>query len=159
MIIGIAGGIGSGKSTVAEVFKIDKFGIINADMIAAEVRLDPDIKNQLVKIVGGSLLEDGEIAKEVLLEAVLTDKFRPKINEIMHPEIKKRIQERMKIIKHEGYPDIVIDAPIFKQLDLLSLVDKLIFVKSNLGNRIMRIKKRKHYVETTISKLILIQSG
>ena len=70
MIIGIAGGIGSGKSTVAEVFKIDKFGIINADMIAAEVRLDPDIKNQLVKIVGGSLLEDGEIAKEVLLEAV-----------------------------------------------------------------------------------------
>ncbi len=159
MIIGVAGGIGSGKTSVAEIFKVDKFGIIHADLIAAEVRHDPEVKKKFVGILGEGILSEGDISKEKLLDAILTDIFRPKVNAIMLPEIKLHIEERIKLLVQEGFHDIVIDAPIFDQLGLKPLVDILIYVKSNLGNRIMRIKKRKHYVESTISKLILIQGG
>ncbi len=159
MIIGVAGGIGSGKTSVADIFKVDKFGIIHADLIAAEIRQDPEIKDKFVGILGEGILDEGEISKEKLLDAILTDILRPKVNAIMHPEIKLRIKERIKLLVQEGFHDIVIDAPIFNQLGLKPLIDILIFVKSNLGNRIMRIKKRKHYVENTISKLIFIQGG
>ncbi len=159
MIIGVAGGLGSGKTSVADIFKVDKFGIIHADLIAAEIRQDPEIKDKFVGILGEGILDEGEISKEKLLDAILTDILRPKVNAIMHPEIKLRIKERIKLLVQEGFHDIVIDAPIFNQLGLKPLIDILIFVKSNLGNRIMRIKKRKHYVENTISKLIFIQGG
>ncbi len=159
MIIGVAGGIGSGKTSVAEIFKVDKFGIIHADLIAAEIRQDPEVKNKFVEALGDDILSDGDISKEKLLEAILTDTLRPKVNAIMHPEIKLHIEQRIKLLVHEGFHDIVIDAPIFSQLGLKPLVDILIYVKSNLGNRIMRIKKRKHYIESTISKLIFIQGG
>ncbi|MDD3627658.1 MAG: dephospho-CoA kinase, partial [bacterium] len=147
------------KTTVAELFKVDKFGVINTDLIAAELRIDPEFKKKLVELLGDSVLEDDEISKEKLLEAILSDELRPKINAIFHPAILARVNEKLKKLNHDGVFDIVIDAPIFKQLGLLPLVEVLIYVKSNLGNRILRIKKRKNYVEETISKLILIQSG
>lgn len=159
MIVGITGGIGSGKSSAASRFKIDNFGIVNADEVAAEIRADTDVKSELTKILGEDILENEEIKKEKLLEAILNDITRPLVNEVLHPRIKEGIESKIKELNNSGHQDIIIDAPIIEELGLLPMLDYLIFIKSNLGNRIMRIKNRKNYIDSTISKLIMIQEG
>ena len=63
-LIGITGGIGSGKSTVSEIFKHLGYKIYNSDLRAKELIKEPDIKNKLVNAFGDKILKNDTLDKE-----------------------------------------------------------------------------------------------
>ncbi|MEB1807755.1 MAG: dephospho-CoA kinase [Bacillaceae bacterium] len=131
MIIGLTGGIASGKSTVSHF--ISKLGIpiIDADVIAREV-VEPgeEAFKQIVSHFGTQVLnEEGTIARKRLGEIIFNDEKERKIlNSIVHPAIRKRMIETKDRYFKEGHSIVVYDLPLLFESDLRHMVDKVLLV-------------------------------
>jgi len=96
MIVGLTGGIGSGKTTVAEVFKkLDSVAVYIADIEARKIMNSSDvIRIQLLQAFGKETYKNNELNREYLANAVFESKEKLTIlNNIVHPEVKKHFQD------------------------------------------------------------------
>ncbi len=146
-IIGLTGGIGSGKSTVAKIFSELGANVIDADEIAREI-VEPGkfIWKRIVSEFGKEMLNDDQTLNRGLLAKVVfedQDK-RAKLNSIMHPRIQEEIISRIDKYRsdNEARTVIVEAALLVERKGLLKLFDKLIVVSVDEKSRISRIKKR-----------------
>jgi dephospho-CoA kinase len=146
LIVGLTGGVASGKTTVSQVLKEQGAYIIDADQMARElVRPHAPAWKQLVKAFGKDILrEDGSIHRKRLADKVFADpRQRKLLNQILHPRIKKEIERRAKEIGQKD-PDavVVIDAPLLVELGDHRKMDKLIVVTSTQTQQIERLQRR-----------------
>lgn len=148
MIVGLTGGIVSGKSTVAKMFRDLGTKIIDADKLGHKVILPhKPAWEKIVKLFGKELLrEDLSIDRKKLGEIVFGDqRLLKKLNEITHPEIIKLIKEEIKLIKKkkDKKEDIlIIDAALIYEAKIDNLMDKIIVVYVEEDEQIKRLKKR-----------------
>lgn len=146
LIVGLTGGVASGKTAVSQVLKEEGAYIIDADQIAREM-VEPHkfAWNELVKAFGKEILqEDDFINRKKLAKKVFGDlKHRKHLNQILHPQIKEEIDRRTKEIGQKD-PEaiVVIDAPLLVELGAHRKVDKLIVVTSTLMQQMERLKER-----------------
>ena len=139
-IIGLMGGIGSGKSTVATV--MEHFGCVvaNADDNAKAVLLDSAVRDQLVAWWGESILNvDGIVDKDAIADIVFQDEEeRKKLEELIHPRV-----QSMQLAQFENAPQgtrgLVIDAPLLIEAGLDVRCDVLVFVESSRKIRLLRV--------------------
>ncbi|MBI2972442.1 MAG: dephospho-CoA kinase [Armatimonadetes bacterium] len=115
-VIGLTGGIATGVSTVAKIFRELGAIVIEADKIAREVVVPgTDVHRKIVEAFGKEILNpDGTIHRQRLGQIVFTDATaRRKLNRITHPSIRRRIQEEVEQIG-EQRPDaiVLIDVPL-----------------------------------------------
>jgi dephospho-CoA kinase len=146
LIIGLTGGVASGKTTVSRVLKEEGAYIIDADQIARElVRPHTPAWKKLVKAFGRDILrEDGSILRKKLADKVFADlRQRRLLNQILHPGIRKEMERRVKDIGQKD-PEavVVIDAPLLVELGDHRKMDKLIVVTSTQTQQIKRLKER-----------------
>jgi len=146
-IIGLTGGIGSGKSTVAKIFSKLGADVIDADEIAREIVEPGKITwRKLVSEFGKEMLNDDEtLNRSLLAKVVFEDKTkRARINSIMHPRIQEEIISRIDKYRSDNEAKVVIieAALLVERKGLLKLLDKLIVVSVDEKSRISRIKKR-----------------
>jgi len=146
LIVGLTGGVASGKTAVSQVLKEEGAYIIDADRIARElVEPHKPAWNELVKAFGKEILQEDEfVNRKKLAEKVFGDlKHRKHLNQILHPKIKEEIDRRTKEI---GQKDpgaiVVIDAPLLVELGAHRKVDKLIVVTSTPMQQMERLKER-----------------
>jgi dephospho-CoA kinase len=146
LIIGLTGGVASGKSLVAAEF--EKLGacVIDADVIAREVLCPGEEPfNMVVDEFGkGILTKDGNVDRAVLAEIVFNDCAKlTTLNQITHPEIIKRILDRIEEIRSED-PDvlIVLDAPLLIEVGLHEKVDRVVVVYVDEETLVERIVER-----------------
>jgi dephospho-CoA kinase len=143
-IIGILGGIGSGKSTVAAEFAKLGCKVIDADKIAHELLDEPDVKARIVNLFGRAILDSaGIIVREKLAEVVFTgaDKLSS-INEILHPIVLQRAEELIKKYNSQNQVKaIILDMPLLVEVGWDKRCDKLIFVNCEKKLRLNRAKK------------------
>jgi dephospho-CoA kinase len=146
LIVGLTGGIASGKTTVAQVLKEEGATIIDADQIARElVQPHRPAWDELVRSFGKKiLLEDGSIDRKKLAERVFADPDqRKRLNQILHPLITEEIERRIREIAQKDPGAIaVIDAPLLIEVGYHRRVDKLIVVISTQTEQIERLKVR-----------------
>jgi len=145
-IIGVTGGIGSGKSTVARILRDLGAKIIDADKIAREVTTkgEPAL-DELVNYFGPEILDkDGELNRRHLADIVFNDKKKlEKLNEITHKYIIERIIDEVNKLKEEGKQDLVVlDVPIPVEHGFLDIVEEVWVVKADKETRIKRIMER-----------------
>jgi len=145
-IIGVTGGIGSGKSTVARILRDLGAKIIDADKIAREVTAkgEPAL-NELVDYFGPEILnKDGDLNRKYLADIVFNDKEKlEKLNEITHKHIIERIINEVNKLKEEGKQDLVVlDVPIPVEHGFLDIVEEVWVVKADKETRIKRIMER-----------------
>ncbi|HNU80250.1 MAG TPA: dephospho-CoA kinase, partial [Bacillota bacterium] len=115
MVIGLTGGIASGKSTVSAKLKELGAAVIDADLLARDVVRKGEIAyNKIVQCFGADiLLPGGDIDRKKLGDIVFSDKEKLELlNSITHPEIINRMKERIQELKAEGAKVIVVDAAI-----------------------------------------------
>ena len=150
MIIGLTGGIVSGKSTVAIMFKDLGAKIIDADQLGHKVILPhkPAWK-KIVRLFGKDLLkEDLKINRKRLGRIVFNNQnLLKKLNEITHPEIIKLIKKEIKSIKDktDKKDDIlIIDAALIYEAKIDNLMDKIIVVYINEEKQIERLMERNN---------------
>jgi dephospho-CoA kinase len=146
LIVGLTGGVASGKTAVSQVLKEEGAYIIDADQIAREL-VEPHRPawSELIKAFGQEILqEDGSIQRKKLADKVFVDpKQRKLLNQILHPRIKEEMDRRTKEIgEKDPQAIVVIDAPLMIELGNHREMDKLIVVTSTQTQQIERLKDR-----------------
>ena len=130
-LIGLTGGIGSGKSTVASRLKTLGARIVDADKIAREI-VEPGepALAELAEAFDGVLNADGALNRaELARQAFATPEATEKLNSITHPRIRERTLERFAQARTEDVPVLVYDMPLliengeYKKMDHVLVVD------------------------------------
>jgi dephospho-CoA kinase len=157
MIIGLTGGIGSGKTTVANVFETMGCIIYNSDAKAREVYCRPNVKEKVIALIGkDAYTSDTKINKEYISKKVFSNtELLHQLNTIIHPAVKEdfilfqsKVPIDTIIIKESA---ILFETGIYKDLD------KTILVTAPIDIKIERVKKRDTSIEEDIKKRILAQ--
>jgi len=146
LIVGLTGGVASGKTAVSQVLREEGAYIIDADQIARElVQPDKPAWNELIRAFGKEILqEDGSIHRRKLADKVFTEPQQRKVlNQILHPRIEEEMDRRIKEIGQKD-PEaiVVIDAPLLVELGMHRKVDRLIVVTSTQMQQMERLKER-----------------
>ncbi|TGV13646.1 dephospho-CoA kinase, partial [Mesorhizobium sp. M00.F.Ca.ET.186.01.1.1] len=114
MILGLTGGIATGKSTVTGMLRERGIPVIDADQIAREV-VEPGkpAYEAIVRHFGKDiLLEDGQIDRKGLGEIVFSDESeRQKLNAIVHPEVRRVMREEAEAAEANGADIVFMDIP------------------------------------------------
>ncbi|AZV50571.1 dephospho-CoA kinase [Bacillus halotolerans] len=150
LVIGLTGGIASGKSTVANML-IDKgITVIDADIIAKQaVEKGMPAYRQIIDEFGEDiLLENGDIDRRKLGALVFTnEQKRLALNSIVHPAVREEMLKRRNesIANQETF--VVLDIPLLFESKLESLVDKIIVVSVTKELQLERLTKRNQLTE------------
>lgn len=156
-IIGLTGGIGSGKTAATQYLRSKGIHVIDTDDISREI-VYPGSKalKQIVKHFGQEIIyEDGSLNREALAQIVFSDNSQLAIlNGIMHPLIINEIKKRLKKIKDKI---VVIDAPLLIETSLNTMCDAVWVIDVPEKIQIERIKKRDNLHETDITMRIQTQ--
>ena len=142
-VIGVGGGIASGKTTVCKFFEIWGAHIIDADLIGKDVvEKNPALLQELVRAFGHEILHDDGILDRRRLGQIVfqNQRAREKLNEIVHPALLSELTEKVKERLREN-PEavVVIDAALLLEWDLKSLLDALILVEASKEKRLERL--------------------
>ncbi|MGO2117468.1 MAG: dephospho-CoA kinase [Fusobacterium sp.] len=154
MIVGLTGGIASGKSTVSNILKELEIKIIDADIIAKKISEKKEIKKEIISKFGEDILNSKkEIERGKLREIVFKDKEKLKIlNSIYHPRIK---DEFKKIKENHNKDDIIIfDVPLLFETDIDKECDEIILVCIDEEIQIERLMKRD-CIDSDLAKMII----
>ncbi len=146
LIVGLTGGVASGKTVVSEVLRDEGAYIIDADQIARElVQPHRPAWSEIVRGFGKDILqEDGSIDRKKLADRVFADPEQRKLlNQILHPLITGEMDRRAREIGQED-PEaiVVIDAPLLIEVGYHRRMDKLMVVASTQTEQIERLKVR-----------------
>ncbi len=143
-VIGILGGIGSGKSTVAAEFAKLGCKVIDADRVAHELLEEPPVREKVVRLFGQAVLDSsGKIDREKLAGAAFADHEKlVSLNRIIHPLVLQRTQLLIEQYKNQNQVKaIVLDMPLLVEVGWHKRCDKLIFVDCEKKLRLERAKK------------------
>lgn len=143
-VIGLTGGIGTGKSSASAYLKSKGYPIVDADLIARKVVApDEPAYNILVSTFGEMiLLEDRTINRKKLGDIVFNDAIElEKLNQIMHPAIRSEITKQIKI--HCSTNKVVIaDIPLLFETGMTSDYDSIWLIYAPEETCVSRIMKR-----------------
>jgi dephospho-CoA kinase len=152
-IIGLTGGIGTGKTMVAEYFKSLGIPVYIADKEARQLMTSDNIINALSNEFGKEILENGILNREKLAQLVFNDsKKLQKLNSIVHPEVKKHFDNWVE--KHKNYSFIVKEAAILFESGSYKYCDTIITVTAPLETRLQRVMKRDKTDRESVLKRI-----
>lgn len=161
-IIGIVGGMGSGKSTVVDLLsQLANTYVISADHIGHSILKKgnsgyiPAIETFGERILG----DDGEINRRVLGTIVFSDPAElQKLNKISHPLIYKQVKEEIRLTREKKtYDYIIVDAALLIEIKLIELVDQVWGVYVPLETQVQRIMLRNNLSEAEALKRISTQ--
>ncbi len=161
MLIGLTGGIASGKSIVAGMFKSLGAYIIDADQISRDVMLpESETYKKVVNTFGKEILKiDRSIDRRKLGDIVFGDQEKiARLNECTHPEIFKEINHEVENIRKE-HPDalIIIDVPLLIETKVQNIFDKIIVVYTEEAAQLRRLNERDGLSKTEANKRITSQ--
>ena len=141
--IGLTGGIGSGKSTVAKVFALLGIPVYYADEAAKRImRDDPVLVSQLKDAFGDSVYQDGELNRAYLSAQVFADKGKlEKLNSLVHPAT---IRDAEQWMKKQTAPYAIKEAALIFESGSQDQLDYVIGVSAPEPIRIWRAMKRDH---------------
>lgn len=147
-VIGLTGGISTGKSTVSEILKEEGFKIIDADVIAREILdIGQDAYEKVIDFFGIEVLNiDKTINRTYLGKKIFRDKkLRDKLNSITHPSIMKKIKQQIDLNSKEEL--IFLDIPLLIEVydELINsgvYIDKIWLVYCDRERQITRLMKR-----------------
>ena len=147
MILGILGGIGSGKSTVTDMFAALGANTLDADAIAHELIEKEETKATLRQWWGDEIITaEGKVDRTKIAQKVFSDAAElVRLNNLIHPEVRKRIEEGIgKFMAKNGEEKklLVLDVPLLASSTLRDLCDEIIFVNSDESLRQSRTQLR-----------------
>ncbi len=140
-IIGLTGGIGSGKSTAAGFFIELGVPVYFADAAAREIMETPEMIAVMRAKFGELVISDGKLNRKALGEIVFNNpKLLKDLNEIVHPAVKKHFD--IWVRTHQAEPFIIKEAAILFESGSYKYCDKIICVVASEEVRIDRVQKR-----------------
>ena len=140
-LIGLTGGIGSGKSTVAKMFENLGIPVYNADIEAKRIMENqPEVVHKLREAFGDGAYINGKLNRKHLADVVFKSKDRLKtINSIVHPAVG---HDFIQWANKQEAPFVIQESALIFENDKADLFDRIINVTASLTDRIERVKER-----------------
>ena len=160
LLVGLTGGIGSGKSTVARMLEKRDAVVFDADVLAREV-VEPGTPGHaaVIERFGANVLAPGgELDREALASIVFADPAaRRDLEAIVHPEVRRRFAEGS-----EAYRDtdriVIFSAPLLVETGMHSAFDVLVVVSASTATQIDRLMRDRGMSEDTVRSRIAAQA-
>ncbi len=156
-VIGIVGGIGSGKSAVANwVAAHSDMAVIDADKLGHDALKSEVVKDALLHRFGRDIFGvDGFINRSVLAKRVFgtnPDQIAAKhdLEQIVHPEIGRRISENVVLATNNGRWAVLLDAAVLLEAGWRKLCNLVVFVDTPDGIRLSRVQKNRSWTEVEL---------
>ena len=152
--IGITGGIGSGKTTICQIFRMFGIPVFEADE-RAKILLDTNeiIKNGLIHLFGKGIYIPGNgIDRKKLAEIIFNDEIQlQKVNSLVHPEVRVDFQNWL---EEQNSPYIIHEAAILFESSFYKMMDFTILISAPEEMRIKRIVERENVDEKKVKERI-----
>lgn len=154
-IIGLAGGIGSGKSSVARILETLGAAVIDSDRLSHEQLAEPEVREALRSLWGGSpFTPEGVVDRKALAAIVFRDPDALRqLEALLYPRIERRRAELQ--AEYERDPRVravVIDAPKLFEVGLDARCDAVIFVEAERGVRVERVRRSRGWSEEELDR-------
>lgn len=151
-IIGLTGGIGSGKSTVAKILEKMGYSVYYSDDRAKEIVYEDPHKQKIIKLLGEKSYENGVYNRNWIAEQIFNDdEKRLALNQIIHPAVKKDFEEW--VIQQKSKLGFKETALLF-ELNLDENCDKSILVTADESVRIRRVMERDGKTKEEVLQII-----
>ena len=155
-IIGLTGGIGSGKTTVANHFIAAGIPVYIADDEARKIMQSPEILKKIEKIFGSVIFKNEVLNRQKLAEIVFSNSDKLKqLNAIIHPAVKKNFGNW--ILNYKNSPFVIYETAILFESGSYKDCDKIITVTAPLETRIERVIQRDKTSRENVLKRIKMQ--
>lgn len=155
-IIGLTGGIGSGKTTIANYFQSKGIPVYIADDEARKIMQSVEIIEAIKQIFGNSIFENDVLNREKLAEIVFNDPEKLKqLNAIVHPAVREHFANW--ILKHSATAYVIYEAAILFESGRYKECDLIISVTAPIESRIQRVMQRDKTTREQVLKRINAQ--
>ena len=154
LVIGLTGGIGSGKSSVASIFANLGIQVINADQLARDVveHGSPALAAIVERYGENILLEDGSLNRSDLREIVFANvSEREWLEQLTHPLIAQLMKDQLQAVSS---PYAILESPLLIETDQKELVDRILVIDIVEDTQLQRTLARDNSAETTIKAII-----
>ena len=145
LIIGLTGGIGSGKTEVSKMFSDLGVAVIDTDIIAHKLtEEDSSVLKKIIDKFGARFLLDKRHLNRKLLSQTIfnNEEKRQSLESILHPEIEKSVKQELLRLSNTNTPYVVIVVPLLFETSFKEMVDKTLVIDSNESDQIARTKTR-----------------
>lgn len=150
LVVGLTGGIASGKSTVSNMLKEMEIPVIDADVESrCAVQNGEPAYNQIVESFGQEIvLPNGEIDRQKLGSIIFHDEQKRKLlNSIVHPEVRRRMNEKKEIAMKAKEKIVILDIPLLFESNLINMVDQTLLVYVDRNIQLTRLMERNQLSE------------
>ena len=153
-VLGITGGIGSGKSVVSQLLSLNGISVYIADTESKRlVSTSPAIREKLIHLFGEEIYAGGVLNKPLLASYIFNDKkVLETVNAIIHPEVGKDFQQWLQL--HNRYDIVAQESAILFESGFNRFVDKVIMVYTPLEIRIRRVMERDNITRDKVLERI-----
>lgn len=155
-IIGLTGGIGSGKTTLVNYMESLGIPVFIADEEAKKAMQSPHVLEEVKTSFGNSIFENGQLNRQQLASIVFSNPDKLKeLNSIIHPEVKR--QFAIWLDQHKTVPFVVYEAAILFESGSYQNCDYIITVTAPLEDRITRVMQRDNCSREQVLQRINVQ--
>jgi dephospho-CoA kinase len=143
LIVGITGGIGSGKSTVCRIFQLLGVPVFEADAVAKNLyHSNPEIKSGLIRLFGKDIYTtNDQLDRKKLASIIFTNEIHlAQVNELVHPVVRKEFKSWLELYKNAPY--IIHEAAILFESGFYKLMDYTLLVTAPEKQRVARVVAR-----------------
>ena len=155
-IIGLTGGIGSGKSAAAEILKELGLKVIDLDLITHELMRPGELGYIEIKKEFGEKYIDtkGALDRKLLRQEIFSSfDLKKRIESILHPIIFEECNKQLNLLKYEKYIVLVIPL-LFETKNYISLIDESLLIDCDLETQIKRVIKRDNVSKALANRII-----
>ena len=164
MIIGLTGGIGTGKSTVSRKLRERGYPVIDLDVISREVIEYPEVINELVRNFGIEILESQNnisgkksISRNKLRQTVFKEEKKVSVlNSIIHPPIVKEMRRQIEELR-KSYKTVFVEVQLLFEAKLEKEFDIIVLVYADKKTQLERVLKRDGRSEGEVQQIINAQ--
>jgi len=159
LVVGLTGGVGSGKSTVAGLFAMHDVPIIDADIVSREVTAPdkPDFAS-IVKHFGSEIvLPDGTLNRSQLRHLIFKDpKQRLWLEKLLHPSIRDEMQKQ---INETNTPYCIAVIPLLLEVEFYYFINRILVVDAPETEQIRRVMQRDHVIKSDVEAILDSQAS
>ena len=164
MIVGLTGGIGTGKSTVSRKLRERGYPVIDLDVISREVIEYPEVIDELVRNFGNEILENQDnnsrkksISRNKLRQTVFKEEKKVSVlNSIMHPPIVEEMRRQIEELK-KSYKTVFVEVQLLFEAKLEKEFDIIVLVYADKKTQLERVLKRDGRSEGEVQQIINAQ--
>jgi dephospho-CoA kinase len=161
--LGLTGGIGSGKSTVANMFSALGAVVIDADAISRSLTAPFGAAIEAIKLQFGEAMinADGSLGRDRMRELVFTDiSAKQRLEATLHPLIKLEMQRHDQVAMTSGTKLIVYDIPLLvESQNWRAILDQILVIDCLESTQINRVMQRNNFKQVDVEKIIASQAS